>query len=417
MISFSTWSTFFWVFTWNLINVCFTSISVWILSSYKMIFFNDWLTFAIKKRKSSKLTMKATWIFRTLKNIFFEFIDSCIIFTFSLNFNFLMSFAINSSSKVIEMTKKKMIRNKMLRNSQRRSYLLRQLNQSFIKWVSSMTTKQMRSQNSRFCKIFLKKTLNNASFELINMWEYILVLISFKSVTMIISSFKMHELTFAFNLWIILFWFIFKAFKEKISKMMMSIFKANNEYKIILFSYSVFAKRITSRSSRKHWITSIWFDLDEYSWISSNCAINELFAIDMIDLKISSAFVFEKRWKNLVHERFISSHTLNISTFFWMNVEFSITNHRKDRYRKSSHENALIQSSSLTNKIDSKIEISSSKTIRTTPRNDSIRFDFGSIFVTLISNRHRFDFLSIRFDSISIFVDLKSKIIRHQELV
>jgi hypothetical protein len=75
------------------------------------------------------------------------------------------------------------------------------------------------------------------------MWKYVLVLISFKSVTMIISSFKMHELTFAFNLWIILFWFIFKAFKEKINKMMMSIFKTNNEYKIILFSYSVFAKK------------------------------------------------------------------------------------------------------------------------------------------------------------------------------
>ncbi len=107
MISFSIWSTFFRVFTWNLINVCFTSISVWILSSYKMIFFNDWLTFAIKKRRSSKLTMKATWIFWTLKNIFFRFIDSCIIFTFSLNLNFLINFAINSFSKMIEMTKKK----------------------------------------------------------------------------------------------------------------------------------------------------------------------------------------------------------------------------------------------------------------------------------------------------------------------
>jgi hypothetical protein len=198
-----------------------------------------------------------------------------------------------------------------------------------------MTTRQIRSQNSKSCKIFLKKTLNNASFELINMWEYVLVLISFKSVTMIISSFKIHELTFAFSLWIALFWFIFKAFKKKISKMMMSIFKANNEYRIILFSYSVFAKRITSRSSKRHWIISIWFDLNEYSWISSSCAISKLFAIDMIDLKISNALVFEKRRKNLVHERLISSHTLNISTFFWMNVEFSITNYRKDRYRKS----------------------------------------------------------------------------------
>jgi hypothetical protein len=365
LIFFSTWSTFFRVFTWNLINVCFTSISVWIFSSYKMIFFNDWLTFAIKKWKSSKLTMKATWIFWTLKNIFFRFIDSCIIFTFSLNLNFLMSFAINSSSKMIKMTKKTLIRDKMLRSSQRRSYLLRQLNQSFIKWVSSMTTKQIRSQNSKSCKTFLKKTLNSANFELINMWKYVFVLISFKSVTMIISSFKMHELTFAFSLWIILFWFIFKAFKEKINKMMMSIFKTNNEYKIIFFSYFVFAKRITSRSSKKHWITFIWSDLNEYSWISSNCAINELFAIDMIDLKISNAFVFEKRRKNLVHERLISSHTLNISIFFWMNVEFSITNHKKNKYRKFSHENALIQSSSLTDKIDSKIEISSSKTNRT----------------------------------------------------
>jgi hypothetical protein len=196
------------------------------------------------------------------------------------------------------------------------------------------------------------------------MWKYVLVLISFKSVTMIISSFKMHELTFAFSLWIILLWFIFKAFKKKINKMMMSIFKTNNEYKIILFSYSVFAKKITSRSSKKHWITSIWSDLNEYSWISSSCAINELFAIDMIDLKISNAFVFEKRRKNLVHERFISSHTLNISIFFWINVEFSITNHRKNKYRKFSHENVLIQSSSLTNKIDSKIEISFLKTNR-----------------------------------------------------
>ncbi len=85
----------------------------------------------------------------------------------------------------------------------------------------------------------------------------------------------------------------------------------------------------------------------------------------MIDLKISNAFVFEKRRKNLVHEKFISSHTLNISTFFWMNVEFSITNHKKNKYRKSSHENALIQSSSLTDKIDSKIEISFSKTNKT----------------------------------------------------
>jgi hypothetical protein len=253
----------------------------------------------------------------------------------------------------------------MLRNSQKRLYLLRQLNQSFIRWISSMTTKQIRSQNSRFCKKNLKKTLNSASFELINMWKYVFILISFKSVTMIISSFTMHELTFAFNLWIILFWFIFKTFKEKISKMMMSIFKTNNEYKIILFSYSVFAKKITSRSSKKHWITSIWFDLNEYSWIFSNCAINELFAIDMIDLKISNAFVFEKRRKNLVHERFISSHTLNILIFFWMNVEFNITNHRKNKYRKSSHENVLIQSSSLTNKIDSKIEIFSLKTNRT----------------------------------------------------
>jgi hypothetical protein len=145
----------------------------------------------------------------------------------------------------------------------------------------------------------------------------------------------------------------------------MSIFKTNNEYKIILFSYFIFAKKITFRSSRKHWIAFIWFDLNEYLWIFSNCAINELFAIDMINLKISNAFVFEKRRKNLVHERFISSHTLNISIFFWMNVEFSITNHRKDKYRKSSHENVLIQSSSLTNQIDSKIEISFSKTSKT----------------------------------------------------
>jgi hypothetical protein len=253
----------------------------------------------------------------------------------------------------------------MLRNSQKRLYLLRQQNQFFIRWVSSMTTRQIRSQNSKFCKTFLKKTLNNASFELINIWKYVLVLISFKSVMMIISSFKIHELTFAFNLWITLFWFIFKAFKEKINKMMMSIFKTNNEYKIILFSYFVFAKRITSRSSKKHWIIFIWFDLDEYSWIFSNCVINKLFAIDMIDLKIFNAFVFEKRRKNLVHEKFISSHTLNISIFFWMNVEFNITNHKKNKYRKFSHENVLIQSSSLTNKIDSKIEISSSKTNRT----------------------------------------------------
>ncbi len=235
MISFSTWSTFFRVFTWNLINVCLTSISVWILFSYKMIFFNDWLTFAIKKRRFSKLTIKITWTFWTLKNIFFRFIDSCINFTFSLNFNFLMSFAINSSSKMIGVMKREMIRNKMLRNSQRRSYLLRQLNQSFIKWISSMTTRQIRSQNSKSCKTFLKKTLNSASFELVNMWKYVFVLISFKSVTMIISSFKMHELIFAFNLWITLFWFIFKAFKKKINKMMMSIFKTNNEYKIIFF--------------------------------------------------------------------------------------------------------------------------------------------------------------------------------------
>jgi hypothetical protein len=253
----------------------------------------------------------------------------------------------------------------MLRSSQKRSYLLRQLNQSFIRWISSMTTRQIRSQNSRSCKIFLKKTLNSANFELISMWKYVLILISFKNVTMIISSFKMHELTFAFNLWIILLWFIFKAFKEKINKMMMSIFKTNNEYRIIFFSYSVFAKKITSRSSKKHWIAFIWFDLNEYSWISSNCAINKLFAIDMIDLKISNAFVFEKRRKNLVHERFISSHTLNILIFFWMNVEFSIMNHRKDKYRKSSHENVLIQSSSFTDKIDSKIEIFFSKTNRT----------------------------------------------------
>jgi hypothetical protein len=217
----------------------------------------------------------------------------------------------------------------MLRNSQKRSYLLRQLNQFFIKWVSLMMTRQIRSQNSKSCKTFLKKTLNNANFELVNMWKYVLVLISFKNVMMIISSFKMYELTFAFNLWIILFWFIFKAFKKKINKMMMSIFKINNKYKIIFFLYFVFAKRITSCLSNRHWITFIWFDLNEYSWISSNYAINELFAIDMINLKISSAFVFEKRRKNLVHERFISSHTLNISIFFWMNVEFSITNHKK----------------------------------------------------------------------------------------
>jgi hypothetical protein len=227
-----------------------------------------------------------------------------------------------------------------------------------------MTTKQIRSQNSKSCKIFLKKTLNNASFELINMWKYVFVLISFKNVTMIISSFKMHKLTFAFNLWIALFWFIFKAFKEKISKMMMSIFKANNEYKIIFFSYFVFAKKITFRSSKRHWITFIWFDLNEYSWIFLNCVINKLFVIDMIDLKISNAFVFEKRRKNLVHEKFNSSHTLNILIFFWMNVKFNIMNHKKNKYRKSSHENVLIQSSSFTNKIDSKIEISSSKTNR-----------------------------------------------------
>jgi hypothetical protein len=92
-----------------------------------------------------------------------------------IEFQFLMSFVIDSSSKVIEMTKKKMIRNKMFRNSQRRSYLLRQLNQSFIRWVSSMTTRQIRSQNSKSCKTFLKKTLNSASFELVNMWEYVFV--------------------------------------------------------------------------------------------------------------------------------------------------------------------------------------------------------------------------------------------------
>ncbi len=240
-----------------------------------------------------------------------------------------MSFAIRSSSSVIKMTKRKMIRNKIFRSSQKRSYLLRQLNQSFIKWISSMTTRQIRSQNSRSCKTFLKKTLNTANFELVSMWKYVLVLISFKNVTMIISSFKMHELTFAFSFRIALLWFIFKVFKEKISKMMMSIFKANNEYKIILFSYSVFAKRITSRSSRRHWIAFILFDLNEFSWISSSCAINALFTIDMIDLKISSALIFENRWKKLVHEKLISSHTLNISIFFWMNVEFSITNHRK----------------------------------------------------------------------------------------
>ncbi len=126
---------------------------------------------------------------------------------------------------------------------------------------------------------------------------YVLVLISFKNVAMIISSFKMQELTFAFSLWIALLWFIFKTFKEKISKMMMSIFKADNEYIIIFFSYSVFAKRITSRSSRRYWIAFIWFDLDVYSWIFSNCAINASFAIDMIDLEISSALIFEKRRK------------------------------------------------------------------------------------------------------------------------
>jgi hypothetical protein len=227
-----------------------------------------------------------------------------------------------------------------------------------------MTTRQIRSQNSKFCKIFLKKTLNNASFELVNMWKYVLVLISFKNVTMILSSFKMHELTFAHNLWIILFWFIFKAYKKKINKMMISIFKTNNEYKIIFFSYFVFAKRITSRSSRKHWIIFIWFDLNEYSWISLNCAINELFVIDMIDLRISNAFVFEKRWKNFVHERFISSHTLNISTFFLNERWIQHHESQKDKYRKFLHENVLIQSSSLTNKIDSKIEISFSKTNR-----------------------------------------------------
>ncbi len=114
---------------------------------------------------------------------------------------------------------------------------------------------------------------------------------------MIISSFKMQELTFAFNLWIALLWFIFKTFKEKINKMMMSIFKTNNEYIIIFFSYFVFAKRITSHSLKKHWITFIWFDLNVYSWIFFNCAINASFAIDMIDLKISNALIFEKRRK------------------------------------------------------------------------------------------------------------------------
>ncbi len=79
----------------------------------------------------------------------------------------------------------------------------------------------------------------------------------------------------------------------------------------------------------KHWITFIWSDLNVYSWISFNYAINALFAIDMIDLKISNAFVFEKRRKKFVHEKFISSHTLNISIFFWMNVRFNNTNHRK----------------------------------------------------------------------------------------
>jgi hypothetical protein len=201
-----------------------------------MIFFNDWLTFAIKKQRFSKLTMKATWILWTLKKIFFRFIDSCISFTFSLNLNFLMSFAINSSSRMIEVTKREMIRKKMLRSSQKRSYLIRQLNQSFIRWISSMTTKQTRSQKSNVCKTFLNKTLNSASFELVNMWMYVLVLISFNNVSMIMSSFKMHDLTFAFNFWIILHWFIFKSFREKINKMMMLNFNANNEYNIIFFS-------------------------------------------------------------------------------------------------------------------------------------------------------------------------------------
>ncbi len=165
-------------------------------------------------------------------------------------------------------------------------------------------------------------------------------------------------MTFAFNFWIILFWFIFKTFKEKINKMMMSIFKTNNEYKFIFFSYFVFAKKITSRSSTKHWTIFIWFDLIVYLWISFNCAINASFAINIIDLKISNALVFEKRRKKFVHERFISSHT-----DFLLN-ERSIQQHEslKVRYQKSSHENALIQSSSFADKIDSKIEISSSKT-------------------------------------------------------
>jgi hypothetical protein len=44
-----------------------------------------------------------------------------------------------------------------------------------------------------------------------------------------------------------------------------------------------------------------------------------------------------------------------------------------------------------------------------TPRNESIRVGFGSGFVTSISIQQEIDSMSIRFDSISSFIDFDSK--------
>ncbi len=44
-----------------------------------------------------------------------------------------------------------------------------------------------------------------------------------------------------------------------------------------------------------------------------------------------------------------------------------------------------------------------------TPRNDSIRFDFDSVFATPISNRQETEPKSIRFDSIRFLIDSKPK--------